>query len=116
MGRLALKKPSTERKAKRGNKKLAARSLPGIWLWVYPRTGEHSIALESGEAIRVRIVHRLPEPNGWSADVDDRIGGPREMRLTSRLFAKHGHTEGCLGCAHKQAGLPDHRRHSAGCR
>ena len=33
MGRLALKKPSTERTAKRW-KKMAARSLPGIWLGV----------------------------------------------------------------------------------
>ena len=40
---------------------------------------------------------------------EDRFGGPREMRLTDRLFAKYGHTEGCLGCAHKQAGVYDHR-------
>ena len=143
----------------RGKKKLAARSLPGIWLGVYPRTGEHIIALESGEAIRVRTVHRLPEPDRRSMDAtqagralprrpnpnaaerdpaprvniehdgdradgadlgepdcDDRVSGPREMRFTNRLFAKYGHTEGCLGCAHKQAGFYDHRQHSIACR
>ena len=45
MGRLPLKKPSADRKASCGKKKLAARSLPGVWLGVYPRTGEHVIAL-----------------------------------------------------------------------
>ena len=48
-------------------------------------------------------------------EADDRLGGPREMRLISRLSANYGYTEGCLGCAHKQAGLPDHQQHSAGC-
>ena len=66
MGRLALKKPSTDRKEKRGKKKLAARSLPGVYVGVYPRTGEHIIALETGEAIRVRTVHRLAEADRWS--------------------------------------------------
>ena len=62
MGRLAfLKKPSTDRKASRGKKKLAVRSLPGVWLGVYLRIGEHIIALETVEAISVRAVHRLAE-------------------------------------------------------
>ena len=39
-----------------------------MWLGVYPRTAEHITALESGEAIRVRTVHRLPEPDRWSRD------------------------------------------------
>ena len=34
------------------------------------------------------------------------------MRLTTRLFAKYGHTEGCFGCAHKQAGFYDDLQHS----
>ena len=158
MGRLALNKPSINRKATRGKKKLAARSLPGVWLGVYPRTGEHIIAVETGEAIRVRTVHRLAEADRWSMDAvmsikslprrpnpntgetdaapqrpqdrsgqkNDRedgadlgdpdcsnaLGGPREMRITSRLLDKYGYTDGCLGCAHKQAGLYDHRQHS----
>ena len=55
-------------------------------------------------------------PDLGEPDVEDRLGGPREMRLTSKLFAKYGHSKGCFGCAHKQAGLPDHRQRSAGCR
>ena len=69
MGRLlALKKPSSVRKASRGKKLLAVRSLPGVWLGIYPRTGEHIVALETGEAIRVRTVHRLPEPYLWNVE------------------------------------------------
>ena len=68
MGRLVLKKPSIDRTDSRGKTKLASRSLPSVWLGVYPRTGEHIVALESGEAIRVRTVHRLPEADRWSAD------------------------------------------------
>ena len=68
MGRLSIKKPSNKKKASRGKKKLAARSLPGIWLGVYPRTGEHIVALASGEAIRVRIVHRLAASDQWDAE------------------------------------------------
>ena len=34
------------------------------------------------------------------------------MRITSRVLDKFGYTEGCFGCAHKQAGLYDHRQHS----
>ena len=58
MGRLAFKKPSTDRKASREKKQLVARSLPGVWLGVYPRTGLHIIAIDSGEAIRVRTMLR----------------------------------------------------------
>ena len=35
---------------------------------MYPRTGEHIIALETGEAIRVRTVHQLAEADRWSID------------------------------------------------
>ena len=66
---LAPKKPSTEGKASRCNKKLAARSLPGVWLGSHLRTDEHIIALDLAEAIRVRTVHRLPELDRWSIDV-----------------------------------------------
>ena len=65
MGKLALKKPSTDRKVKRGKKKLAERCVKGTWIGIFPRTGEHVIALPSGEAIRVRTIHRLPAENRW---------------------------------------------------
>ena len=87
MGRLlALKTPSSVRKASRG-KKLAVRSLPGVWLGIYPRTGKHIIALETCEAIRVRAVHRLPEPDLWNVEA----------------LAAVRQTESCWHCGRTQA-------------
>ena len=67
LGKLALKRPSTDRKVKKGKRKLAQRSIQGTWVGIFPRTGEHIIALSSGEAIRVRTIHRLPMENRWDA-------------------------------------------------
>ena len=48
--------------------------------WVYPRTGEHIIAIESGEVIRVRTVHRLPEQDRWSKDAVQAVkAAPRKQ-------------------------------------
>ena len=68
MGKLALKKVSTVKKSKRGKRKLAARSVEGIYVGVYPRTGEHIICKLDGEAIRVRTVNRLPVEDRWHVD------------------------------------------------
>ena len=65
MGRLAFKKPSTDRKVKRGKRKLAERCVRGTWVGIFPRTGEHVIVLPSGEAIRVRTIHRFPAEDRW---------------------------------------------------
>ena len=51
LGWLALKKPSTDRKVKRGKRRLADSSVQGTWSGINVRTGEHVIALPSGEAI-----------------------------------------------------------------
>ena len=67
-GKLALHKPSTDRKVKRGKRKLAERSVKGTWIGINARTGEHVIALPSGEAIRVRTIHRVVGDARWSAD------------------------------------------------
>ena len=67
-GKLAMKKPSTEKKAKKGKKKLAERNVLGTWLGIHPRTGEHVIAIHTGEAIRVRSVHRVVPEERWSPD------------------------------------------------
>ena len=67
-GKLAMKKPSTEKKVKRGKKKLAERNVLGTWLGIHPRTGEHVIAIHTGEAIRVRSVHRVVPEERWSPD------------------------------------------------
>ena len=41
------------------------RCVKGTWVGIFPRTGEHIIVLPSGEAIRVRTVHRLPAEDRW---------------------------------------------------
>ena len=69
LGKLALKKSSTDKKSKRGKKKLAARSVDGIYVGVYPRTGEHLICKADGEVIRVRTVHRVVVEDRWRADL-----------------------------------------------
>ena len=63
-----MKKPSAEKKAKKGKKKLAERNVLGTWLGIHPRTGEHVIAIHIGEAIRVRSVHRVVFEERWSPD------------------------------------------------
>ena len=67
LGKLALKRPSTDRKVKKGKRKLAARSGKGTWVGIFPRTGEHIIVLPSGEAIRVRTIHRVPAEDRWDS-------------------------------------------------
>ena len=68
-GKLALRRSPTFKKKKRGKKKLASRSVEGVWLGIYPRTGEHIIArLDTGEAIRVRTVNRMVFEQRWKAE------------------------------------------------
>ena len=67
-GRLAIRKPGTERSLRKDKQKLIARSIRGTWLGIHVRTGEHIIATESGEAVRVRTIHRVPEDERWSLD------------------------------------------------
>ena len=68
MAKLALKKPPTDKKAKKNKKKLASRSIPGTWLGIYERTGEHLVATRRGEVIRVRTIHRLPKADQWNPE------------------------------------------------
>ena len=67
MGKLAKKKPSSTKKEKRGKTKLEAQSVRGTWLGIWPRTGEHLLAVHTGEVIRVRTIHRLPAERQWDA-------------------------------------------------
>ena len=67
MGKLAKKKPGSTKKEKRGKTKLEAQSIRGTWLGIWPRTGEHLLAVHTGEVIRVRTIHRLPAEKQWDA-------------------------------------------------
>ena len=68
MGKLAKKKPTSTKKAKRGKTKLTAQSIRGTWLGIHPRTGEHLLAVHTGEVVRVRTIHRLPAEKQWDAE------------------------------------------------
>ena len=53
MGKLAKKQPGSTKKVKRGKTKLEPQSIRGTWLGIWPRTGEHLLAVHNGEVIRV---------------------------------------------------------------
>ena len=74
MGKLALKKPSAEKKHEhKSNQKLAARSIVDTWLGVYPRTSEHIIKTADGKAIRVHTVNRVAEDDRWKLEPIDTL-------------------------------------------
>ena len=73
MGKLAVKMPSTDRKVKKGKSTLAERCVKGTWVGIFPRTGEHIIVLPSGEAIRVRTIHRFPAEDRWDSTAVDAV-------------------------------------------
>ena len=68
LGKLALKKSSTQKKTKSGKRKLANRSVEGVYVGVYHRTGEHIIVKKDGEAIRVRTINRLVIEDRWKLE------------------------------------------------
>ena len=81
-----------------------------------PNTGERDPAPRRPQDRSGQEDDREDGADLGDPDCSDALGGPREMRTTSRLLDKYGYTDGCLGCAHKQAGLYDHRQHSTVCR
>ena len=89
MGKLTKKKPICTKKAKRGKTKLTAQSIRGTWLGIHPRTGEHLLAVHTGEVVRVRTIHRLPAEKQWDAEAvlairaTPRSPRPREDRKFS---------------------------------
>ena len=66
--KLQLKKSPIVKKIKRGKKKLEERSVDGVWLGIYPRTGEHIIAKDNGDVIRVRTINRRPRSERFNAE------------------------------------------------
>ena len=114
-GKLALKKPSTEKKAKKGKKKLAERNVLGTWLGIHPRTGEHVIAIHIGEAIRVRSVHRVVPEERWSPDAVravralPRRPGPGQTEPAPRLLVEEPSGEEASG-ANLEQPEPEERR------
>ena len=94
LGKLALKKPNLDKKAKKTKKKLVARSVEGIYVGLYPRTGEHLISRLDGEVIRVRTVTRMVVQDRWNPD---KVLGIRAMpRMPNPNIAKDADIEGKL--------------------
>ena len=63
-GEMVYAKPLRKSTRKRA---LMSRAVPGIWLGIIPRTGEHRVALlGGGPVIRVRTVIRKPDSGKWS--------------------------------------------------
>ena len=50
--------------------KLTAQSIRGTWLGIHPRTGEHLLAVHTGEVVRVRTIHRLPAEKQCDAEAN----------------------------------------------
>ncbi len=66
--KLQLKKSPVLKKVKRGKKKLIERSIPGVWLGIYVRTGENIILKNNGDVVRVRTITRRPRSQRFEAD------------------------------------------------
>ena len=70
-----------------------------------------------GLAVPVRVNFDAPAD---VAPLEANLAAPsrqiRRMKITARMLAKYGFTEGCEGCRYKQAGLDESRNHSEACR
>ena len=59
--------PKSFKKSRR-KRSLKSRVVHGIWVGIYPRTGDHKVILLSGgPAIRVRTIIRRPDSEKWNA-------------------------------------------------
>ena len=52
----------------RHKRKLAARSIPGVWVGQMARTGEQIIIKKDGNAVKCRTIRRVPFEHRWSAE------------------------------------------------
>ena len=94
--KLPLKKPATVKKGKKTKRKMVERSIHAIWLGIYPRTGEHIVMKENGDAVRVRTVNRRPEGHRFEPEAitgmeaSPRTPTPSSRRRTSDVDAEPG--------------------------
>ena len=64
MAKLSLQRRNAG-KTRKQTRKLAPRSIPGVWVGQVPRTGEHIIVKQNGDAVRCRTVKRVPKEDRW---------------------------------------------------
>ena len=70
-----------------------------------------------GTEVPIRVSLEGPEdavPDDVAPARDE--SRPRRMKLTAKIFTKHGYTEGCEGCARARTGVMEGRPHSEECR
>ena len=67
LAKLALRR--NKRGSVKGQKrKLAKRSVEGVWVGQVARTGEHIVIKPSGDAVRCRTIRRLPTEHRWQPE------------------------------------------------
>ena len=67
LAKLALRRAQKGVKKKQ-RRKLAPRSIEGIWVGQIARSGEHIIIKPSGDAVRCRTIKRVPVQHRWNAE------------------------------------------------
>ena len=64
MAKLSLQRRNAG-KTRKQKRKLAPRSIPTVWVGQVPRTGEHIVIKQNGDAVRCRTVKRVPKEDRW---------------------------------------------------
>ncbi len=67
LAKLALRRTGRG-KVKQQKKKLAARTIEGVWVGQIARTGEHLIIKPNGDAVRCRTIRRVPIEHRWNPE------------------------------------------------
>ncbi len=67
LAKLALRRAQKGVKKKQ-RRKLAPRSIEGIWVGQMARSGEHIVIKPSGDAVRCRTIKRVPIQHRWNAE------------------------------------------------
>ena len=67
LAKLALRRAQKGVKKKQ-RRKLAPRSIEGIWVGQMARSGEHIVIKPSGDAVRCRTIKRVPTQHRWNAE------------------------------------------------
>ncbi len=67
LAKLALRRRA-QGKDRKQKRKLAARSIDGVWVGQVSRTGEHLIIKPNGDTVRCRTIKRVPLQHRWNAE------------------------------------------------
>ena len=93
LAKLALRRRQ-QGKAKKQKRKMAVRSIEGVWVGQVARTGEHVVIKHSGDAVRCRTIRRVPIEHRWDAEKVLLVKGT--PRLPAPSTKRPEHMEGRL--------------------